>query len=137
MPAPTNVEQLRSFVGLTGFLHNLVQHYSIIAALFPDLLCNKALSSKRPRKLPISCGEKHRIPFDLLETSLAYPLVITFPLLNDPFTLYIEASMAGAGEILTQVIQQNTEFILTFASHRFSETVANRGSTERKCMALL
>lgn len=44
--------------------------------------------------------------------------------------------MVGAGAVLAQMIQDK-EFVIAFASNRFSNTDANRGPTEREYMTVL
>lgn len=73
--------------------------------------------------------------FNVPKTRLANPLVLAFVSWNDPFILITDASMVVAGAVLTQVIQDEG-FIIAFASHHFSKTKSNRGTTERKCMAV-
>ena len=53
MPRPTNIEELRAFLGLTGHLWQIFEPYSIIAAPLTNILRNKEFATKRARKLPI------------------------------------------------------------------------------------
>ena len=53
MPHPTNIEELRAFLGLKGYLRQLVENYSIIAAPLTNILRNKEFATKRARKFPI------------------------------------------------------------------------------------
>ena len=136
MPRPTNIEELRAFLGLTGYLMQFNENYSIIAVPFTDILRNKEFATKRARKLPISWTVEQEGAFASLKKSLASPTVLAFPDWNQPFTLHTDVSSIGAGAILTQ-IHGSKEVVIAYASHRFSRTDSSRGPTERECMAVL
>ncbi|CAB1110204.1 unnamed protein product [Ectocarpus sp. CCAP 1310/34] len=63
MPRPQTVEDLRTFLGLTGYLRQFVPQYSLVAAPLTDILRNKDFASKRARKLPIQWGEAEEHAF--------------------------------------------------------------------------
>ena len=50
---PTTVGEVRSFLGLAGYLRGFVQDFSGITAPISDLLRNKEFSSKRARNRPV------------------------------------------------------------------------------------
>ena len=50
LPRPNTVEELRAFLGMTGYMRSFVKHYSIIAAPLTDILRNPRFQSKRARK---------------------------------------------------------------------------------------
>lgn len=53
MPVPIQVEQIRSFLALKGYLLDFVKDYSIMTSFLTGLLRNKVLSSNRTRKMLI------------------------------------------------------------------------------------
>ena len=136
MPRPTNIEELRTFLGLTGYLRQFVENYTIIAAPLTNILRNKEFATKRARKLPIPWTVEQEGAFANLKKSLASPTVLAFPDSNQPFTLHTDASSIGAGAVLTQY-HGSKEVVIAYASHRFSRTDSRRGPTERECMAVL
>ena len=136
MPRPTNIEELRAFLGLTGYLRQFVENYSIIAAPLTNILRNKEFATKRARKFPIPWTVEQEGAFTSLKKSLASPTVLAFPDWNQPFTLHTDASSIGAGAVLTQN-HGSKEVVIAYASHRFSRTDSRRGPTERECMAVL
>lgn len=113
MPEPINVKQLRPFLGLAVYLHNFVLRYSIIAALQRNLLHNEASASERARKLLIEWEHPQQEAFRPLENAMSNPTALALPSCNNPFTLRTDASMVGAGELLTRLIQPK-EFIIDF-----------------------
>lgn len=50
MPAPTEMEKLRSFIGMTGYLRNFVTNKSNISTPPTNLLRSKAFASKPVHK---------------------------------------------------------------------------------------
>ena len=136
MPRPHTVEELRTFLGLTGYLRQFVPNYSLTAAPLTNILRNKALASKRARKLTIPWSTAEEDAFQSLRETLASPKVLAFPDLERPFELHTDASTMGVGASLMQTIDGVTRAV-AFASHRFSQTDARRGPTERECMGVL
>ena len=103
MPRPTNVEELRAFLGLTGYLRQFVERYSIIAAPLANILRNKAFAPRCARKLVIPWEqeqEQERV-FGHLKEALTSPKVLAFPDWGYTFTLHTDASSTGAGAALT------------------------------------
>ena len=136
MPQPKNVEELRSFLGMTSYLRQFVKKYSIIAAPLTDLLRSKDFASKKARKLPIPWGTPQEESFQNLKQELASPLVLAFPDWNIPYILQTDANTVGADAVLIQSMRDE-EGIISCASHRFSRTDSLRGPTQRECMAVL
>ena len=136
MPRPTNIEELRAFWGLTGYLRQFVENYSIIASPLTNVLRNKEFATKRARKFHIPWTVEQEGAFASLKKTLASPTVLAFPDWNQPFTLHTDASSIGAGAVLTQN-HGSKEVVIAYASHRFSRTDSRRGPTERECMAVL
>ncbi|CAB1096027.1 unnamed protein product [Ectocarpus sp. CCAP 1310/34] len=107
MPRPHTVEELRTFLGLTGYLRQFVPNHSLTAAPLTNILRSKAFASKRARKLPIPWTTAEEDAFQPLRGTLASPTTI---------------------EGVTRAV--------AFESHRFLLTDARRGPT-RECMGVL
>ena len=112
---PSNVEELRAFLGMTGYLRQFIQNYSITAAPLTDLLRNKEFASKKACKFPIAWGAEEAGPFKKSSTS---PAVLAF-----------QPTQCSCNQSVGQ-----EERVLAFASHRFSKTDSRRGPTERECI---
>ena len=136
MPPPSNVEELRAFLGMTCYLRQFTQNYSITAALLTDLQRNKEFASKIARKFPIAWGDEEAKAFRRLKQTLTSPTILAFPDWNSTFIVQTDASSAGAGAVLLQPVGRE-ERVLAFASHRFSKAGSRRGPTEREYMAVL
>ncbi|CAM9851265.1 unnamed protein product [Choristocarpus tenellus] len=55
---PSTVEQLRSFLGMTGYMRQFVPNYGEVAAPLTNILRNKGYASKRDRKMIIPLGTR-------------------------------------------------------------------------------
>ena len=136
MPPPLDVEELRAFLGITGYLRQFIRNCSITAASLTDLLKNKEFASKKARKFPIAWGGREAGAFHSLKKKLTSPSVLALPDWNNTFVVQTEANSAGVGAVLLQPVGHE-ERVLAFASHRFSKTDSRRGPAERECMAVL
>ena len=133
---PTTVEELRPFLGMTGYLRPFVEGYSVLAAPLSDILRNKAFASKRSRFSSIPWLELHQHAYLALTSALTSFPILAFPIWEMPFVLHTDASAAGAGAALTQE-NERTERPLAFAGLKWAATDSRRGPTERECMAVL
>ena len=133
---PTTVEELRAFLGMTGYMRQYVERYSILAAPLTDILRNPLFASKRSRRSLIHWTEQHQYAFLSLKSALTSFPILAFPMWDKPFVLHTDASATGAGAALTQE-HEGVERVIAYASHRWSVTDARRWATERECMAVL
>lgn len=132
----TTVEELRSLLGMTGFLRQFVPKFSTIVAPLSDILRDPAYMSKRARKKPIPWGPEQGEALSRLIHCLTSPPILALPNWHDLFALHTDASEIGSGAALTQ-IQTGFERAISFASHRWSRTDAKRSPTEREAAAVL
>ena len=79
VPPPSNVEELRAFLGMTGYLRQFIRNYSTTAAPLTDLLNNKEFAYKKTRKFPIAWGGGEAGGFHWLKKALTSPAVLAFP----------------------------------------------------------
>ncbi|CAB1107371.1 unnamed protein product [Ectocarpus sp. CCAP 1310/34] len=119
MPRPHTVQELHTFLGLTGYLRQLIPNCSLTAAPLTNILRNKAFASKRARKLPIPWSAAEDDAFQSLRETLASPKVIAFPDIERPFELHTDASTLGVGASLMQTIDGVTRAV-ALASHRWA-----------------
>lgn len=92
-PQPTNLHQVRSFLGLAGFYHCFVKDFSTIASPL------HALSKKN---VPFVWGPSQDTAFNELKNLLTHAPVLALPNFDKPFEIHCDASGNGIGGVLTQ-----------------------------------
>ena len=122
---PTNVNDLRTFLGFTGFYRRFVQNYSKIAKPLNDLLIGITPKRKSRRKEVEDSSwhwdKEQQEAYDKLKECLITPPILAYPDYAEPFILYTDASFAGLGAVLCQK-QQGKERVLAYASRGLSKT---------------
>jgi hypothetical protein len=90
---PTNVKQLRGFLGLAGYYKKFVRNFGIIAKPLTELLC---------KDVAFIWSSIHHDAFQLLKTTLVSAPCLALPNFALPFHIEIDASTIGVGAVLLQ-----------------------------------
>ena len=90
---PTNVTEIRSFLGLAGYYRKFVEGFSKLAAPLTKL-------TRKEEKFVWS--EACQQSFDELKRKLTSTPVLTLPSGQDGYTVYCDASRQGLGCVLMQ-----------------------------------
>jgi hypothetical protein len=121
-PQPTNVTELRGFLGLTGYYRKFVRHYGLIAKPLTQLLKNKGFD----------WNERATKAFLALKSAMMTTPVLTLPNFSDTFTIETDACMDGIGAVLMQKGQQ-----VAFLSKALGEKHKHLSIYEKEFLALI
>ncbi|WVZ90409.1 hypothetical protein U9M48_036715 [Paspalum notatum var. saurae] len=92
-PTPTNVKELRSFLGLAGYYRKFVKHFGVISQPLNELLKKNTL---------FVWTFDHDVAFRELKQALVSAPVLGLPNFAKPFCIETDASGLGIGAILIQ-----------------------------------
>ena len=128
LPPPTNVHELRRFIGMIGYDR---KHIPNASALLTPL--NKLLQKDIKWQWTTDC----QISFDRLKETLTLPPILCYPDFNRDFIVYCDASDSGIGATLQQIQDDGTEKVIAYASKCFSRVESNWSNTEKEAYAVV
>lgn len=143
-PEPTNISQLRTFLGLTGYYRRFIRDYAKIAQPLNQLLEGhgtnkpKSKSRKKKKKSPTvwSWDEPQQSAFKLLKEKLSTPPVLAFADFSKPFIVHTDASGSGLGAVLLQEQEDGTEKVIAYASRGLRPSERNYPAHKLEFLAL-
>ena len=133
-PEPRNCDELRTFLGFTGYYRRYVRDFSKIAKPLNDLTvgtCHKKKSRKKTNLGQTLSGEHswnwsepQQHAFDKLKQLLVSPPILAYPEYGKPFILHTDASGFGLGAVLYQEIEGKKR-VIAYASRGLSSSEKN------------
>jgi len=91
-PEPTNVKQVRAFLGLGNFYRRFIKDYAIMARPMMDLTCKDTV---------FNFGEKERAAFEALKAAFTRAPVLQYPDQDREFRLETDASEFAVGGVIS------------------------------------
>lgn len=127
-PRPSNVSELRRFLGFVGWYRRFVPRFASVAAPLTDLLKHKCTK--------FSWSEGQENAFITLKECLISAPILACPNFDLPFAIECDASGVGIGGVLTQN-DEGQERVIAYCSRTLSPAERNYSTTERECLAVL
>ena len=140
-PVPVNTDDLRTYLGFTGYYRKFVRDYAKIARPMNDLLTGDVPKRKSRRKQPASpdpgwhWGTKQQEAFDHLKKQLTSPPILSYPDYTQPFILHTDACAEGLGAVLYQC-SDGQERVIAYASRGLSKSERNYSAYKLEFLAL-
>lgn len=121
-PRPTNISELRGFLGLIGYYRKFVQSYGIIARPLTNLL----------KKGKFGWNDEAETAFSALKQAMTTTPILAMPNFNDSFTIETDASGDGIGAVLTQQGK-----LIAFMSHALGLTKKSWSTYAKEMLAII
>ncbi len=125
---PTNVKQLRHFLGMVQYYCDLWARRSKMLAPLTSLVgeCNqtKVTRAKGTKKEPWHWDEVHQRAFNRVKATIAKEVVLAYPDYSKVFEIYTNASSKQLGAVITQENRPTAFFSqkLFTTQHKYSVT---------------
>ena len=120
-PVPTNVTEVRSFLGFTNYYHRFIKKYVQVAKLLYKLILGENASKKQNSiRWDSECQES----FDKLKELCTTTPILAYADFRKPFKLHklhTDASVLGLGAVLYQV-QDGVEKVIRYASRSLTKS---------------
>lgn len=126
-PAPRNVAELRSFLGMAGFYRHFLRHYAQASAVLTDLF-------KKDQQWTWTANQQAAL--EDLKHKLTTAPVLAYPDPTKPFTITTDASSRAIGAVLTQDHGRGQQPIAYF-SRKLTPTELRWAAYERELLALI
>jgi hypothetical protein len=126
-PAPSNVREVRSFLGAANFYRKFIPEFSVIA---------KPLTSLLRKGLRFTWSETCDKAFNVLKEKLTMAPLLVYPDFEKDFILCTDASQTGCGAVLAQNAE-GREAPIAFFSRTFSKTETRYSTVERELYSVV
>lgn len=126
-PAPTNLKQLRRFLGMIGWYSRFIEGFATIKVPLTNLL---------HKDCKWHWGTEQQESFQELKIAIIKAPVLVRPDFTLPFQIHADASNYAVGAVLTQ-IQNCEEHPICFTSRVLSKAERNYTVTEKECLAVI
>lgn len=127
-PAPTNVSQLRSFLGLVNYYHKFLPNVSTL--LHP---LHKLLEANVPWKWSSDCDRA----FAVVKQYVASDTVLTHYDPSLPINIECDASSYGIGAVMTHVMPDGSEKPVLYASRSLTKTERNYSQLDKEALSII
>ena len=137
-PVPTNVKEVRTFLGFAGYYRRFVENYSKIIRPLNDLLVGHSTNKKGKAKKKAPAWKRtasQQEAFDTVIRKLTFPPVLAYADFSKPFIFHTDSSGKGLGAVLYQG-HDGTERVIGYASRSLKPSERNNPTHKLQFLAL-
>lgn len=130
MSTPTNVNQVRSYLGTVSYFRRFVMDYATLAEPFTRLL---------KKDVAFVWGKEQQDAFDILKNKLTSPPILSYPDQELVQVLTTDASTKGLGAVLSQMPRDKPEQeqVVAYASRALRGPELNYATTHQEALAVV
>jgi hypothetical protein len=122
---PVTKTDVRAFLSLANFYRKFVKDFAEIAKPLNQLVVKGA-------KENVEWSEECQFAFDTLKEKLITAPILRYPDFSKIFTIDCDASQFACGVVLTQLGDDGNEYVVGYASKKFSPSEVRYSATERE-----
>jgi len=126
-PTPSNLHEVRSFMGICSYYRRFVAGFATIAA---------QLHALTKKNVTFQWSEECDEAFRRLKRSLTTAPILSLPRDDEGYTLDTDASNCGLGVVLSQ-LQDGEEKVILYASQLLSKAERNYDTTKKELLAVV
>ncbi|KAI7934843.1 hypothetical protein MJO29_016106 [Puccinia striiformis f. sp. tritici] len=131
-PRPSNVHDVRLFLGLCGYYRRYVRNFAKIASPLHDLTAGNVTKRQVIPWLPV-----HELAFTTLKEALMSAPVLLVPDLSKPFVIETDASDFAVGAVLLQKGTDEKLHPVAFESSKLNSSQRNYPAQERELLSII
>ena len=125
-PAPRNVKEVRSFLGLTNYYRRFILDYAKLAAPMYGLL---------RKDIKFEWTAECQTAFDTLKNKLVNPPIIGYPNMKGHFYLTTDACKTGIGYVLTQKDNNKKDVVIAYGGRALRDNETRFSVSELEMLA--
>jgi transposase InsO family protein len=125
---PSSLTDVRSFMGLVNYYHRFVNNLGTIAAPLYGLM---------KKNVTFYWSEACEKAFQQIKSILVTSPILRYPDFTKEFILCCDASDVGVASILSQIDDNNNEYVVAYASRSLSSEEVRYTTTEKECLAVI
>ncbi|XP_057802812.1 uncharacterized protein LOC131018106 [Salvia miltiorrhiza] len=127
LPYPSNVKEIRAFLGHAGFYRRFIKDFAKTAQPLTRLL---------HQDVSFVFDDKCKEAFDLLKSRLTSAPIIQPPIWGEPFEIMCDASDFAVGAVLGQKVGKESH-VIYYASKTLNPAQCNYTTTEKELLAIV
>ena len=139
-PTPTNVDQVRSFVGLASYYRRFIRNFAEKA---------HALTNLTRKSVAWKWGPDEQSAFDSIRKCLMTKPILRYPDFAKEFIIHTDASGYGIGAVLSQIQSspithgtdesetEEREVVIAYTSKHLNDAQAKWSTTEKEAYAIV